>query len=62
MAFKDMSVESFLEDLRKPAGRPIRARKVNDLKKLLPFVPRAHRPFYESIVPDSNLIEEDSAI
>ena len=58
--FRDMSMENLLRDLRKPSRRPVRARKINDLKKLMPFVPRVHRPFYESIVPDSNLTNEDS--
>ena len=44
-----------IDKLRKDqeAIRPIKEKKAADLKKLLPYIPRVHRSFYERIICNS---------
>ena len=58
--FKNISLQHLAADLQKPFGRPVRARKINDLKKLMPSVPLAYRSFYKSIVPEQSHNDKDS--
>ena len=47
----DVITDDFVKSLRREIGdRPIKPKKADDIKKLLPFIPRVHRDFYERII------------
>ena len=49
--FSSIATENFVRNLRREVGdRPLKPRKAEDLKKLLPYIPRVHRELYERII------------
>lgn len=55
----DISID--LTELATIPGRPIAAAKVDDLKKQLPYIPRVHHGFYNSIISVEDSENADSS-